>query len=319
VNPAKIVFFHMNQIGDFLFSLPAMKTVKDRFPGIKIISVLRPELQVLAGCTDIIDDVFIRSRGIEGKVGLVNKLLSSRTECVVTFSESPECVILSALTGTRIRAGFASASLAWVLNHKITRVGPPSTENNLRLVESLLGCAAQKRDYTGMIKHQGSAKPWLTDFISKLVNKHVVILAPEVSLRRKHKKWLVERWASTAKKLVEEYNCAVVVVGTKNAVIETQLIVSSSGVKDNVYNLAGKTSLIDLVYLLSNAGVYIGPDSGVMHMSAAMGLKCIALFGDTLPEHIGPQGVGHIIIKKSGMNEIEVNDVVTAFCSIFRV
>lgn len=51
---------------------------------------------------------------------------------------------------------------------------------------------------------------------------------------------------------------------------------------------------------IKKAKFFIGIDSGLMHLSASLGIKCIALYGNTDPDQIGPQPLNkHIIIKKT--------------------
>ena len=62
--------------------------------------------------------------------------------------------------------------------------------------------------------------------------------------------------------------------------------------------MAGRTSIRELMALISRCKLVITNDSGPMHMSAALGIPVIAIFGSTDPELSGPIGKGHVIIKK---------------------
>ena len=57
---------------------------------------------------------------------------------------------------------------------------------------------------------------------------------------------------------------------------------------DQIANLAGKLSLSELGFLLSNATAYVGVDTLTTHMAAASGLPTIAIFGPTPPTVWGP-------------------------------
>ncbi len=86
---------------------------------------------------------------------------------------------------------------------------------------------------------------------------------------------------------------------------------------EGILDLSGRTALRELMGLLGIATVFVGIDSGVLHLAAAMGTPCVALFGPTDPQQTGPQGSGHVIVRARAtgpgpMTEIEVGRVLEA-------
>ena len=68
--------------------------------------------------------------------------------------------------------------------------------------------------------------------------------------------------------------------------------------------------LLDLSALISKSKLFIGIDSGSMHLAAGLGIKCIALYGNTDPKQIGPRPlINHIIIKKKSAKKITAEDI----------
>ncbi|GAF75014.1 unnamed protein product, partial [marine sediment metagenome] len=62
--------------------------------------------------------------------------------------------------------------------------------------------------------------------------------------------------------------------------------------------LAESTSLRELAALVRKASLFVGSDTGPMHMAAAVGTPCVSLFGPTRPEECGPYGEGHETIQR---------------------
>ncbi|MGA8139752.1 MAG: glycosyltransferase family 9 protein, partial [Desulfobaccales bacterium] len=62
-------------------------------------------------------------------------------------------------------------------------------------------------------------------------------------------------------------------------------------------NLAGRTSLAELAALLRQASLVVTPDTGAMHLAAALGTRVVALFGPTAPWRTGPYGDGHAVLR----------------------
>ena len=79
--------------------------------------------------------------------------------------------------------------------------------------------------------------------------------------------------------------------------------------------LAGAVRIDDLYELaewLATARVYIGNDSGITHLAAAVGTPVVALFGPTDPRIWAPRGPDVCVIARPAIKDIEVEEVVTA-------
>ena len=70
------------------------------------------------------------------------------------------------------------------------------------------------------------------------------------------------------------------------------------GLPKSVLNLAGHTSLRELIALLEKCSLVLTNDSGPMHISSALGVPVIALFGSTDATRTGPYRGGHVIQKQ---------------------
>jgi len=62
-------------------------------------------------------------------------------------------------------------------------------------------------------------------------------------------------------------------------------------------NWVGETSLRETVGILSRARVAVGPDTGLMHLAAAVGTPVVSLWGATSPLRTGPYGYGELVIQ----------------------
>ena len=90
----KIIFFHMNQLGDLLFSLPVLKATKQKYPDIKIYSVVRKNLADLLKSTNLVDKVFIKANNLSEQIELISNIRKEKISTAVMFSESPETMLL---------------------------------------------------------------------------------------------------------------------------------------------------------------------------------------------------------------------------------
>lgn len=72
----------------------------------------------------------------------------------------------------------------------------------------------------------------------------------------------------------------------------------TQGMGERVVNLAGKTTLRELLALIEACDAFLSNDSGPMHIAAALQVPLIALFGSTNPTKTGPYKFGEVIYKK---------------------
>ncbi len=174
---------------------------------------------------------------------------------------------------------------------RVPKIDPPSTENNLRLVEAI-GCPVTKRDYVGLIRPgegEFAAGDRLLDSIGVTRGEPVAVLSPSTSAGREIKRWTDNGFAEVADRLKAEVGLTPVVVGMDGGGGICRL-------SEHARDLTGQTSLGVLAAVLSRAKVLVGIDSGVMHVAAAVGTPVVALFGPTDPGITGPQGEGHAVI-----------------------
>jgi lipopolysaccharide heptosyltransferase II len=138
------------------------------------------------------------------------------------------------------------------------------------------------------------------------------------------KRWLPERYSELADWLIAQKRAQILFVGVKDEIPITTEI--QARMRGESINIAGKTTLTQLASILHTCNVFIGNDSGPMHLAAAVGTQTIGLYGPGDPTRFGPAGTKCQTIQrksdcpclgtvcrygKSGcMSEIQVTDVI---------
>ncbi len=297
--PMRIVTFHMDQLGDLLFSLPALNALRQTFPDSsgRIVGVVRPPLAPLLESTGLVDSVLRRAQGWSERKKLLFQLRQERFDVAVCFSQSRECILLPWAARVPRRVGFAGAHFARLLTERVPLEGPPSLAGNLELARRL-GCATPKQDYVGLLrvaKDQREEARRLLRGAGWDGERKIAIIAAGASKRQAIKKWTDEGFAEIANRLSEIGQ--VVFVGVDSIEGILQKVGKGGGAVPQFIDLTKKTSLLQLVGVLSHAALFVGVDSGVMHVAAALGVPVVALFGPTDPQATGPGGAGHQIVR----------------------
>lgn len=109
--------------------------------------------------------------------------------------------------------------------------------------------------------------------------------------------WLPDRFKALTEKLLSDPRLFVVFFGDASGAPLVEGI--CEGFPERVLNLAGKTSLRELLALIALCEAFLTNDSGPMHIAAALGTPLVALFGSTSDVKTGPYGDGpKIVIHK---------------------
>ena len=103
------------------------------------------------------------------------------------------------------------------------------------------------------------------------------------------KRWPMEKFIAAASEIQKRTNCTWLVFGGQADVeIANRIESAMASPPSAIWNLAGKTSLRELMTLLKICRVLLTNDSGPMHVAAALGTPVVVPFGSTSPELTGP-------------------------------
>ncbi len=111
------------------------------------------------------------------------------------------------------------------------------------------------------------------------------------------KRWPVERFAQAVDGLAEAGLGVVVIQGPADAEVVRQLRLKLRGKQPPV---AADLGVEELAAFLALASCYLGNDSGVTHLAAAVGTPTVAIFGPTDPAKWGPRGQRVVVLRAEG-------------------
>lgn len=291
-DPRRIACFHLNQIGDLLFSLPALYNLRERFPEAHIAGIVRPTCRDLLLMSGLVDEAIERTGGsVADSVRLGMRLRRDPFDIMILFSTSHSAWIAAQVSGSRAKAGFMHEIPMLGIRYRVPYVAPPSTENDLRLIEAI-GCPVVKTDYVGLIR-PGERELSEADRLLQSIGAgdRIAVLSPGTSKDREIKRWPNDCCARVADSLKERFGLIPVIVGMSG---DAEGI---TRISRYALDITGRTSLPILAGVLARSSLFVGTDSGVMHLACALGVPVTALFGPTDHTVTGPQGENHRIVR----------------------
>jgi lipopolysaccharide heptosyltransferase II len=111
------------------------------------------------------------------------------------------------------------------------------------------------------------------------------------------KRWPIPYWALLIDRLIQKLDANIVLTGSPGDLPQIERVLQRIQQQENVHNLVGKTSLIQLAALLQRADLLISGDSGPLHMGVACGTPIVSIYGPTNPALGGPVSPDAIVLQ----------------------
>ena len=294
----KIMIRTPNWIGDAVMTTPAMAVVRDSFPGARIVLVANPVVSQLFSPHPSCDDVIVYDKkGIhKGLAGLVRFSFSLRRESfdlAILFQNAIEAAIIGALAGIPNRTGYRSDGRGFLLTRGVTLrkedLRLHHTDYYLGMLQRI-GLSASRRELSLYCTEE--EKDWAKE---QLGNGPRVAINPGAAYGSA-KRWFPERFAEVANSIRREFGMDILLVGgPAEREIGDDIV---SRMPEKPLDMIGRTSVRQMMSLLSQCRLMVTNDSGPMHVAAALGIPVVALFGPTDHTTTSPLSDAVRIVRK---------------------
>jgi len=291
-----------DRFGEFLLNIPALRALKETYPGARLTVAVAPEVKELAECISFVDKVVIWGNAFK------NNLKKEKFDVCVLLNPIKEAHWLSFWAGIPIRVGY-DRKLGILLNRKI--------KDNKAL--GLKHEVEYNLDLVSLVPAKTNNKSVSLDKLPVLDNeKYKGAIAVHPFTSDSVKLWPQECFKELAKRISGEFGLKVIIVGKVNA----PAVSFFDGLGNNILNLSNKTTLVELAQLLRQCRLLISCDSGPMHLSAAVGTPVMALFRNDLEgktaKRWGPWGEKHMVIESNDLKQITVEMVLNKIKGILK-
>ena len=305
----KILVRVPNWVGDAIMAIPALEGIRRARPEAEICVLARPVVADLLE-SELFANRILRydfrgiHRGFLGRERLIHELRREKFDVAVVLQNAFEAAWLAWRAWIPERIGYARDGRGALLTHavRVPRKGEiPGHESHY---------------YLELLRRSGwiEGSPAIPSI--RLHVSQEALRVAEVGLRRAGargnawrcaiapgasyggaKCWPPDRFAVLADRLISECDADVIFFGAPD---EKEIAARiCSAMRSRAISLVGETSARELAALFASCSLFIGNDSGAMHVAAAAGLPVIGIFGPTEPQGTAPVTEQFTLIRET--------------------
>lgn len=346
----RLLIVRLSAMGDVAHTLPAAQALRDAFPKAMIGWLIeerwaellcapdtprrgtRSAQRPLADWVHTVDlkgwrKSLFRMRTAEQIARVWNDVRSAHYDFAVDLQGAMRSAVLARWSGVPIVYGAAqpreAAASLWYTRRVIT-LGTHVVEQNLSIVESILGRPLTVPAVE--VPRDTAAEERIAKRLGELGASDFVIVNPGAGWGAKQ--WPAERYGQVARRLASCGTQPLVNYGPGEEELAREVERASEGTARSFQCTIG-----ELAALTRRAKLFIGGDTGPLHLAAALKIPVVAIFGPTDPARNGPYGTRSVVLRNpasptthariaqpdQAMLEINVDAVVTAARSLLSI
>jgi heptosyltransferase III len=286
-----VLIIKLRYIGDVLLATPTLRAIKAARPEVRLtMMVNRGTEDVLSGNPDV-DDIMILDKGsLAAQWQLIVGLRRRRFDTVIDLTDGDRSACLSWVSAAPVRIGFNDEH-RW-RGRCYTEVVQPvpgvrhRIDRDLEALKPLNIPAGSENPRLWLTPEEEKSADQVLDQLGIQRSQSMVILQP--GARYWFKAWPPERFAELADRLTAEYRCQVLIGGSSQDGDLAQKIRRMAQSRPTI--LAGRATIKQFAAIAKQSALFVGSDSGAMHIATAVDTPVVALFGPSDPREWGPRG-----------------------------
>lgn len=296
----RILLVRLSAVGDVIHGLPVLNALRERFPRAFLGWVVEQRAATLLEGHPALDERILVPRGWLKSPRTVwqlrRRLHELRFDVAIDVQGLTKSAVAAWLSGARRRIGFGDEKGRELSRWLNTELVPASAkhiiDSNLQLLLPLgidrpsVRFDIPEREADGDRARRIMGEAGLAGGFA--------IVNPGAGWPSKL--WPPERYAAVARHLAARQTLPTLVVwaGAQEQAWARQIVAESAGAAQ----LAPATTLLELAALTRRARLFVGSDTGPLHLAAAVGTPCVGLFGPMPAERNGPYGSQHEAVQK---------------------
>jgi lipopolysaccharide heptosyltransferase I len=305
----RFLIVRLSSIGDIVHALPAAAALAETFPQARIHWAVERRYALLLDGNPHLDRILVldtlewrehlTSSSTWNEIGIgVSELRRTVYSAALDFQGLWKSAVVAWLSRAQERIGFAERRLrepsAAVLYTQ--RVSPREhvhvIEENLAMVERL---GARTRRWQFPLPWNDEDDAYVDNQLAALGAENLIIINPGGGWRSKC--WSPENYAALIRRLADAWHDQILLTGSPSEAPLIGKILQNAGAQQARYI---PTTLVQFIALARRARLFIGGDTGPLHLAAAVGTPIVGIYGPTDPVRNGPFAPADIALSNQG-------------------
>jgi lipopolysaccharide heptosyltransferase I len=306
-----IAIIRLSALGDIIHAFPVANILKREYPASRISWIVDTRYQdILEEHPDIDEIIPVDTRkwkeGIKGTKALIGDvrnlfrvLKNRRFSLSLDLQGLIKSGIFSAMTQAERKVGFDMDNCRESLNTFFTDTCITPKEEDTHIIDKnlslLRGLGINTEGWKWQVPVKSDHEKRIKGFLTKPeINFPLVGINPGAGWVTK--RWGAERFSLLADRLIDELDATVIWTwgpGEKPLVEEIRQRMKTESL------VAPPTTVLELAALFRHLDLFVGGDTGPLHLAVASGTPTVSIFGPTDPERNGPYGPGHHVLYQA--------------------
>ncbi len=280
----------LSAIGDVTHAVPTLRILQKNWPQTRITWIIgRIEHSLVGDIEGVEFIVYDKSRGWRALLDLRRALSGRRFDLLLNMQVSPRAALAGLVVKAPLKFGFDRQRGKFLhnllTNRRIPHVPRQHVLDGFLEFPKALGLKTDEVRWE--IPLPGSAATRASELMPD--GTRYLAINPCSSVRaRNYRNWNIESYAKIIDHAAEKFSLQTVLTGGPAANEVDYAAAICAAAEATPLNLVGKTSLKELLAVLSRAAVVISPDTGPAHMANAAGTPVIGLYATSNPQRSGP-------------------------------
>jgi heptosyltransferase-1 len=298
----RVLVIELAKLGDVVSCLPFFPSLKKFVPNAAIVVLVQSQYANLFPLVQAIDEVLTphTSRGVRGLMKSIQQVRRQGFDLVVSASPSVRHGLLVLLSGARCKFGFLEYSRGKVVHlqpHRIRSLGfrlqtssfyvPKNMNERVDHLCRCLGVGVpERKPALAFLRVGSSLGPRTAKALLPANGSSYIVVHPFTGWE--YRTWPIENFRILVRQILETSTEHVVLVGAESDRSPLEPLVTEFG-RDPRVSFEIGLELDSLARMIANARLFIGGDSGPLHLATAVGTPSVGLFGPAPPELTGSQ------------------------------
>lgn len=303
-DPKNIIVKMPNWLGDLVMATPVLADLRARYPDARITAMSQSNVGSVLQHDPNINELFNYKRPSgwiphQPHMEIIDTLRRGQYDLGVLLTNSFSSAYWFWRGNVKNRIGYSGNLRSLLLNKDVPFPANKETQHLVitykMLLETLGIPLSNSAPHLYITDEEMNKAQELLKKFGVVKGKNVLVGINPGAAFGSAKCWLPDRFQSVTRHLLENPNVYVVYFGDPAG---TPLVNDiCKDMPERVINLAGKTTLRELVALIKCCSIFLTNDSGPMHIAAALNIPLLALFGSTSDVKTGPYGIGQVLHK----------------------